>query len=138
MNENLSRRDLIKLGLSAATGMTVSPFLNSCATVQILTESHFSALELFWNEVVQNPLVVQGGIETDAVLVLPRNYGWGMRRPDDTIWGLWDVDEKSQKVWAQLQSSLEAHGLCLDVVYDDAAYPVAGKYSQIYYWNQTS
>jgi hypothetical protein len=103
----------------------------------ILQKEHFDALERFWNEVVQNPEVAHGGIKADAALVLPRNYGWGMRNPNDTIWSLWCPDEKSQQVWAQLQSTLAKQGLRLDIVYDDPAYPVTGKYSQIYYWNQT-
>jgi hypothetical protein len=102
-----------------------------------LQEEHFEALERFWKEVVQNSEVVHGRIDAEAVLVLPSNYGWGMRRPDDTIWGLWGADEKSPQIWAQLQDSLEAHGLRLDIVYDDPQYPVTGKYNQIYYWNQT-
>jgi hypothetical protein len=103
----------------------------------ILQDEHFDALERFWNEVVQNPVVVHGGVKADAVLVLPKNYGWGMRRPGDKIWGLWDPDEKSPQVWEQLQSTFSKHGLRLDIVYDDPAYPVTSKYKQIYYWNQT-
>jgi len=102
-----------------------------------LQPEHFDALERFWNEVVQNPLVFHSGIKADAVLVLPRNYGWGMRRPDDTIWGLWSPDEKSPQIWEQLQSSLAEYDLRLDIVCDDPQYPVTGRYSQIYYWNQT-
>jgi len=32
---------------------------------------------------------------------------------------------------------LEHYGSKLDIVYDDPAYPVTGKYSKIYYWNQS-
>jgi hypothetical protein len=32
---------------------------------------------------------------------------------------------------------LSRYGLGLDIVYDDPVFPVAGKYQQIYYWNQT-
>jgi len=102
-----------------------------------LQPEHFQALERFWNEVVQNATVVHGGITADTVLVLPKNYGWGMRNPEDTIWGLWRPDAKSPQVWSQLQSTLETRRLRLDIVYEDPAYPVAGKYEQIYYWNQT-
>jgi hypothetical protein len=103
----------------------------------ILQEEHFEALERFWNEVVQKPEVVHGGITADAVLVLPRNYGWGMRSPDDTIWGLWGPDEKSPQVWQQLQNTLSKNGLRLDIVYDDPEYPITANYKQIYYWNHT-
>ena len=103
-----------------------------------LQEEHFQALERFWNEVVQNSSVVHGGIKAEAVLVLPKDYGWGMRNPSDTIWGLWNADNTSQQIWTQLQSKLAQYGSKLDIVYDDSAYPVVGKYSQIYYWNQTN
>jgi len=103
-----------------------------------LQDEHFQALQRFWNDVVQNDSVVHGGIKAEAALVLPRNYGWGMRNPQDTIWGLWNTDNSSQQIWTQLQSKLAQYGSKLDIVYDDPAYAVVGKYGQIYYWNQTS
>lgn len=103
-----------------------------------LKEEHFEALERFWNDVVQNPSVTHGGIKAEAALVLPNNYGWGMRRPDDTIWGLWDANDTSTQIWNQLQQRLEQHGLKIDIVYDDPAYPVTGRYANVYYWNQTT
>lgn len=103
-----------------------------------LKEEHFEALERFWRDVVQNPSVAYGGIKAEAALVLPNNYGWGMRRPDDTIWGLWDANSTSQQIWTQLQGRLEQYGLKLDIVYDDAAFPAASKYDKVFFWNQTS
>ena len=102
-----------------------------------LQNEHFQALERFWNDTVQNPNVKHGGIKAEAALVLPRNYGWGMRNPSDTIWGLWSTNSTSEQIWTQLQSKLQQYGSKLDIVYDDPAYSLAGKYSQIYYWNQT-
>lgn len=103
-----------------------------------LQEEHFEALERFWNEVVQNPNVVNGGVKAEAALVLPRNYGWGMRNPNDIIWGLWNANDTSQKIWTQLQGRLTQYGTKLDIIYEDAAYPVDGKYANVYYWNQTT
>jgi len=71
------------------------------------------------------------------VLVLPKNYGWGMRNPQDTIWAFWGPDENSQQIWELSQTLLNQYGTSLDIVYDDPAYPVTGKYPKIYYWNQT-
>lgn len=101
-----------------------------------LQEEHFQALELFWNEVVQNPSVVHGGVKAEAALVLPKNYGWGMRNTHDIIWGLWNTNSTSDQIWTQLQDKLAQYGSKLDIVYEDSAYPVAGKYANIYYWNQ--
>ncbi len=81
--------------------------------------------------------VVHGGVKAEAALVLPADYGWGMRNPTDTIWGLCKADSTSEQIWTQLQSKLQQYGSKLDIVYDDSAYPVTGKYSHIFYWNQT-
>jgi hypothetical protein len=102
-----------------------------------LQNEHFDALERFWNEVVRSSAVKQGSIEAEAVLVLPENYGWGMRDSGDKIWGLWGPDEKSQQIWALSRNLLDQYGLGLDIVYDDPEFTVAEKYPQIYYWNHT-
>jgi len=102
-----------------------------------LQDDHFGALERFWNEVVQNPAVVHGGVKVDAVLVLPSNYGCGLRRAEDGIW-FWGPDENSSQIWEISRKLLSQYGLRLDMVYEDAAFPVAGKYSRVYYWNETA
>ncbi|XHH07692.1 MAG: hypothetical protein ACFCUE_08910 [Candidatus Bathyarchaeia archaeon] len=102
-----------------------------------LKEEHFQALERFWNDVAQNPVVTHGSVKAEAVLVLPKDYGWGMRFRADKIWGLWEPDGTSEQVWSQLQSKLGQYGQKLDIVYDDPAYPVTVKYGEVFYWNQT-
>jgi hypothetical protein len=99
----------------------------------ILQDEHFQALQRFWNEVVQNSSVVHGGIKAEAVLVLPKDYGWGMRNPNDNIWGLWQANSSSQKMWSSLQNGLATYGSHLDIIYNDTAYPVTGKYDTIMY-----
>ena len=101
-----------------------------------LLEEHFVALERFWCEVVENSEVQHGGIEAEAVFVLPKNYGWGMRALNDNIWGLWHADNNAQEIWNQLQSKIDQHGLKLDIVFEDKDYPVVGKYAEIYYGYQ--
>ncbi|UCC58830.1 MAG: hypothetical protein JSW14_02700 [Candidatus Bathyarchaeum sp.] len=73
----------------------------------ILLDEHFQALERFWNDVVKNPEVIHGSIEAEAALVLPKNYGWGMRHPDDRIWGWWGPDNKSDQIWTLSRQLLE-------------------------------
>ena len=104
----------------------------------ILLDEHFEALESFWNNVVKNPEVIHGSIEAEAVLVLPRNYGWGMRRSDDRIWGWWGPDEKTPQIWTLSRQLLVQYNLTLDIIYEDPVYPIEGKYQQIYYWNDTT
>lgn len=103
----------------------------------ILQDEHFSALQEFWNYTVQNKTVTNGGSKAEAVLVLPNNYGSGLRSANDTIWGIWPADNRSQQVWDSMQTSLSKYGTKLDVVYDNPAYPFSGRYQQVYYWNQT-
>ena len=103
----------------------------------IMTDEHFDALERFWNNIVENPEVIHGSVKAEAALVLPRNYGWGMRDPQDKIWAFWGPDEKSQQIWTLSRQLLAQYVYSLDIVYEDPAFPVKGKYPQIYYWNHT-
>lgn len=103
----------------------------------VMQDQHFEALERFWNEVVRNSWVVHGGVDAEAALVLPRNYGWGMRHPEDRIWGWWGPDEKSPQIWNISRQLLEQYGTSLDIVYEDPAFPAEGVYKTVYYWNQT-
>ncbi len=99
-----------------------------------LQEDHFIHLERFWNEVVQSPAVERGSVEAEAVLVLPENYGWGMRRPDDRIW-YWESDENSTQIWDLSRKLLSDYGYKLDIIYEDPDFPVTNQYKEIYYWN---
>jgi hypothetical protein len=103
----------------------------------LLTDQHFDVIQKFWTDVVQNPRETNNVTAQDA-LVLPNDYGWGMRTPTDNIWGLWQSDNSSHQVWSSLQVSLSKYGSKLDIVYDDPAYPVAGRYLHIIFWNQTA
>jgi len=107
------------------------------ANPNTLQEEHFRALERFWKDVVQNPDVTHGGVKAEAVLVLPKNYGWGMRRSDhieeDFIWGIWPEDDKAPEIWNQLESRINQYEVKLDIVFEDSNYPVTGKYDRIYY-----
>jgi hypothetical protein len=103
----------------------------------ILQDEHFAALQHFWKDVVQNPFEHQGSIKAEAAFVLPQNYGWGMRNPNDTVWGLWQPPENYSQIWLNLQSALNRYGDKLDIVYDDPSYPASDQYTTVLYWNQT-
>jgi len=103
-----------------------------------LTSEHFRAIERFWDDVTDEEKSFPDLSAPGAALVLPRNYGWGMRRPNDVIWGFWGPDEKSPQVAGVLDKLLNHFGASLDIVYEDAAYPVSlGNYTHVYYWNWT-
>jgi len=101
----------------------------------ILDDGHFLALERFWQKIRvdsdYSPVVA------DSVLVLPKNYGWGMRSVNDSIWGLWKADEKSMQIWNISRILLSRYAPCLDIVYDDDRFSLEDKYSEIFYWNST-
>lgn len=100
-----------------------------------MTDEHFAALEKFWTQDVAN--TSPNAIEAQAVLVLPKDYGWAMRHEQDRIWGFWGPDEKSPIIWKNLNKLLEQYGSRLDIIYEDPAFPIQGNYSKVYYWNQT-
>jgi hypothetical protein len=100
-----------------------------------LTQNHFDALQKFWNKINNNPH--QTDFSAQNVLVLPRNYGWGMRSLNDNIWGLWGADDNSPQIWNITQTLLARYGSNLDIVYDDQRFSPDGKYAKIYFWNST-
>ncbi len=106
--------------------------------VGLLRDEHFEALQRFWNEKAVPNSKLTKVVKAEVALVLPQNYGWGMRNPQDIIWGLWQADEKSPQVWTALQNALETYHTKLDIIYDDPKYPANQHYSHLYYWNQTS
>jgi hypothetical protein len=102
----------------------------------ILCDEHFEALEHFWNDVMANQKVTQGAVKAEAALVLPMNYGWGMRHPIDRNW-YWQSGERAQHIWELSISLLSEYSLRLDIVYDDPTFPTTGKYTKVYYWNES-
>ncbi len=107
----------------------------------ILSEEHFTAMEQFWQYTHVYSRAAYGEAEANTVLVLPQNYGWGMRRSEyifaDWIWGIWQEDEKSPQIlknvnWLETHSNLQ-----FDIVYEDQQFNYAGKYSTVIYWNRT-
>jgi hypothetical protein len=101
-----------------------------------LTDNHFLALQRFWNDITTRKFIDLSAPE--AVLVLPHNFGWGMRNPNDTVWGFWLSDNRTQTIAIEISELLAVYGPVLDIVFDDSAYPVSNvPYQHVYYWNQT-
>ena len=101
----------------------------------ILTQEHFDALQKFWNKIQNQP--TSNSYSAQNVLVLPRNYGWGMRNINDRIWGFWGPDEKSPQIWNATQNALTRYFPNIDIVYDDPNFQIENIYAKIYYWNTT-
>jgi hypothetical protein len=103
-----------------------------------LQDEHFQALQSFWNDVVRNPSVVQGSVTADTVLVLPKNYGWGMRWRDDKIWGVFQADAETWRLWDLAQGVLVTGDFKADIVYEDANFPLPATYQHVFRWNDTA
>ena len=104
----------------------------------ILTEGHFDALKEFWSYIHKNPQE-QGITQGEAAYVLPRDYGFGFRYPEDKIWGLWEADDLSQKVWNDVNTLLDRYGSRLDIVYDEPEVidSLKNRYDRLFFWNET-
>jgi hypothetical protein len=101
----------------------------------IMGDEHFDALQRLWNDVQQGKITQKP--QADALLILPKNYGFGYRTASDTIWGYWAPDEKTPTIWNNTQTLLNKYGYMLDIAYDDSNYTIPSNYSEIYYWNST-
>jgi len=102
-----------------------------------LTDEHFEALEKFWNTITtKNPADLSSPL---AALVLPKNFGWGLRNPTDTIWGFWTTDNRTEQTAYVTARLLSYYNIRLDIVYDDPLFPIEhANYQYIYYWNSTT
>jgi len=103
----------------------------------ILEEEHFDAMKTFW-EMTRSPHQTSlERAEAEAAFVLPKDYGWGMRSPEDKIWGVWPADEKAPLIWDNMNKLIKKYGLKLDIIYDDPQCNYSVKYPMVYCWNNT-
>ena len=104
----------------------------------VLTEEHFTVLEQFWNYVTRYP-EKHGIMKGNVAYVLPEDYGFGFRASNDNLWGLWDNDAFSQKIWADVNALMHSYGLGLDIVYSDPVFngEIKNLYEKLFLWNET-
>lgn len=107
-------------------------------TFGILAEEHFDALKRFWDYVHSNPQDF-GSSKGKVAYVMPRDYAFGLRRFDDRIWGLFEHDELSEKVWNDVNKLVEVYGFGLDIIYDEPSVVDAARnrYERLFFWNET-
>ena len=103
-----------------------------------LTEEHFEALEKFWNYIHTNPSSFVSS-KAEVAYVIPEDYGFGFRSPNDTIWGLFPADALSSKIWDDTVILLFRYSTNLNIIYDDSEVigPTMNNYAKVFYWNQT-
>jgi hypothetical protein len=104
----------------------------------ILTEEHFNVMKDFWDYIHSNPQNF-GANEGKVAYVLPQDYGFGFRNPRDRIWGLWDANGLSQKVWDDTNKLVAQYNFRLDIVYNDPEFisVIRGRYERLFFWNET-
>ena len=102
-----------------------------------LTDDHFEALQKFWNTLHTNPASF-GSNKPEAAYIVPKDYGFGFRNPNDNIWGLFPADAQSAKIYNDTNTLTAKYGSRYDILYDEPQVePLLGCYSQVFYWNQT-
>lgn len=107
-------------------------------TYGILKEPHFDKLKQFWTYAHDNPQDFNSQKAT-AAYVLPQDYGFGLRRADDRIWGLFPADTLSAKVWNDVNKLVTLYGFNFDIIYDEPIVVNTARthYERIIYWNET-
>jgi hypothetical protein len=104
----------------------------------VLSDRHFTAMKQFWAHIHKHP-EDYGKTKGQVAFVLPKDYGWGMRRSDDSIWGLQQLaraDSLRPVIWEKMNKLIERYGLQLDILYDDQRFSF-DEYSKVYYWNSS-
>lgn len=104
-----------------------------------LTEEHFEALEKFWNFVQQNPKE-HGIYKGEIGYVIPTDYGFGFRGPNDTIWGLWNNDVLAERIWQDSANIADEHQFKFDIVYYDDKFgtTIMNSYKELIFYDETS
>jgi hypothetical protein len=66
-------------------------------------------MKKFWNEIHSYPRSIFGKVESQVAFVLPQDYGWRMRNPNDEIWGFWP-DNLFLLIWDKMMKLVKTYG----------------------------
>jgi hypothetical protein len=111
---------------------------NENYTQSVLKQEHLDALKRFWEYAKNNPRQTFQASDRVAY-VLPKDYGYGFRGPNDKIWGFWEADNLTGRVCSDLGDLLAQYGSKLDIIYDDGLHGNGTDgYSRLVFWNGTS
>jgi hypothetical protein len=103
-----------------------------------LTTDHLDAMKKFWNYTKTNPR--DQVYPADIAYVLPHDYGFGFRTPNDTIWGIWSADELSPRIWNDTNDLLSTYSSRLDIIYETKldGESINLPYKTLIFWNGTT
>jgi hypothetical protein len=114
-----------------------APGANHPATTPygVLTNDHLNAMKNFWKYINENPQPTKDPAQT--AYVLPSDYGFGFRSPNDSIWGIWPADDLSQKIWSDTKNLIASNGMNIDIVYLTKTdnIPIKRPYLTEIFWN---
>ena len=106
-------------------------------TQPVLDQTRLAAMKHFWNYMNGNPKV-GGSISADTAYLLPQDYAYGFRGPNDWIWGLWGPDNLTVPITTQLYGLMQQYGNNLNVVYDGSNVNFMSQYNRVICWNGTT
>jgi hypothetical protein len=103
----------------------------------VLTDEHLSVLKKFWYFALHNQWKSKGN-DAKVAYVLPSDYGFGFRTANDTMWGLWEADGFSSKIWSDVCKLIDRYGSSLDIVYDDLEFrnAIRSRYNKLIFWSE--
>jgi len=102
----------------------------------ILQSEHLDALKQFWQYVKEHPRT-SSEVSDRIAYVLPKDYGYGFRGPNDWIWGLFEADDLSSKIWNDTNTWVEQNKPKIDIIYEDTLQQNTPNYSKLVFWNGT-
>jgi hypothetical protein len=105
-------------------------------TQNVLTQAQLNSMKQFWQYVQANPRNITSASDRTAY-VLPEDYGYGFRGPQDRIWGLWSNDSLTYNILDGLSMVMQKYGSNLDIIYPDGNQSVESEYSHIVNWDET-
>lgn len=118
---------------------------NANWTQNVLDSKQLDAIKQFWQYAQANPRTISQPSDR-SVYVLPRDFGFGFRSPNDTIFGLWNANwngSTSLSFVADISmcvvTFLQMCGNNLDIIYpiSNATIDALG-YKNVIYWNDTA
>ena len=101
----------------------------------ILQQDQLNAMQEFWQYAQDNPRTIIP-VSSRTAYVLPEDWGYGFRGPDDTIWGLWRPDAVTSEICMNTSTLLQTYGMNLDIVYPDGPQSIQSEgYQNVFTWN---
>ena len=117
---------------------------NANYTENVLTPTQLNYMKQFWQYVQNNPRTISQPTDRSAY-VLPQDFGYGFRGPNDTVFGLWNANWDGATslnfvadIGMCVYTFLQKFGTNLDVIYPTINQTVESLgYKNVIYWNDT-